>query len=57
MNKYKKNRKVGVKTTISVHVYVDRELYPAFARLPNKTRFVNDAIREKIERDEQIPSE
>lgn len=57
MTKYKNNRKAGVKTVISVHIYIDEELFPAFTRLPNKTRFVNDAIREKIERDGQVLTE
>lgn len=56
MTKYKK-RKAGINTVISVHVYIDEDLFPVFTRLPNKTRFVNDAIREKIERDGQVLAE
>jgi len=52
--KYKKHT-VG-KTTKSVHVYIDADLLPFFESLLNKTRYVNQAIREKIERDRKVVS-
>lgn len=51
--KYKK-RTQGRTSVVSVHIYIDEDLMPSYIRLQNKTRFINDAIREKIERDGQV---
>lgn len=48
---YKKGRKNGFRTTISVHIGIDSDLYDRYKAIPNKTRFINDAIREKLQRD------
>ena len=48
---HKKGRKNGFHTTISVHIGIDTDLYERYKAIPNKTRFINDAIREKLQRD------
>ena len=48
---YKKRRVDGKKDQISVHLHIDCDIYDAYKMLGNKTRFVNDAIREKMERE------
>ena len=48
---YKKHRADGKKDQVSVHLHIDCILYAAYSKLENKTRFVNDAIREKMERE------
>lgn len=47
--KYKKHTEG--KTTKSVHVYIDQDILPFFESLLNKTRYVNQAIREKMSRE------
>lgn len=51
MRQHKKGRKNGFRTTISVHIGIDADLYERYKAIPNKTRFINDAIREKLQRD------
>lgn len=46
---HKKGRKNGFHTTISVHIGIDADLYERYKAIPNKTRFINDAIRKELE--------
>ena len=50
MSKYKQRTR-GERTLVSVHLYIDRELIDVYRAIPNKTRFINDALaRYKKER-------
>lgn len=49
MRQHKKGRKNGFRTTISVHIGIDADLYERYKAIPNKTRFINDAIRKELE--------
>lgn len=55
MSRHKDGRVNGRRTTVSVHVYIDDDVYPLFVRQTNKTRFINDAIRAYMNR--QKPEE
>lgn len=46
---HKKGRKNGFRTTIPVHIAIDADLYEKYKAIPNKTRFINDAIRKELE--------
>lgn len=46
---HKKGRKNGFRTTIPVHIAIDADLYKKYKAIPNKTRFINDAIRKELE--------
>nr|DAM25340.1 MAG TPA: bifunctional protein PutA [Caudoviricetes sp.] len=43
--KYKKHTRTGESSVKSVHLYIDLDLLPVLQAQPNKTRFINDAIR------------
>lgn len=45
MVKYKTNKRNGHSSIVHLHVCLDEDLAPALAMLPNKSRFVNEAIR------------
>ena len=45
MAKYKTHPRGTGRTTKSVHLYIDIDLWPLVEQQENKTRFVNDAIR------------
>lgn len=45
MVKYKQNKRRGVRTTKCMHTYIDVDLLDYVNEQPNKTRFINDAIR------------
>lgn len=42
----KKNKKVGVRTQRTATILIDDEFINVWKSLPNKSRFVNDALRE-----------
>lgn len=46
---HKKGRKNGFRTTIPVHIAIDADLYERYKLIPNKTRFINNAIRKELE--------
>lgn len=51
MAKYKQHTRTGEGSSVkSVHLYIDIDLLPVLQEQPNKTRFVNDAIRAYIKK-------
>lgn len=44
MTRKYKTRKRGERSLVSVHLYIDRELMDVYRAIPNKTRFINDAL-------------
>ena len=54
--KYKKHTRRGESSVKSVHLYIDTDLLPVLQAQPNKTRFVNDAIRFYIKKRKEVMS-
>lgn len=48
---YKKTKKGAGRTTKYMNFGIDNDLVGILGMMSNKTRFVNDAIREKIKRE------
>lgn len=48
---YKRTKKGAGRTTKAISLGVDRDLLAVLDSVSNKTRFINDAIREKIKRE------